>query len=98
MPLPLLDSFRGVSLTAFLLALLLPGSVLAQGTGTVTGTDGKYTLRRVPEGPQTIVFRWLGYRPTEAQVTVEPGGSVTVDTGLEPVAVALTELVVEGAS
>jgi iron complex outermembrane receptor protein len=75
-------------------------SVTVQGTGqsTVTGTDGKYTLRRVPEGPQTIVFRWLGYRPTEAQVTVEPGATVTVDAALEPVAIALTELVVEAAS
>jgi outer membrane receptor protein involved in Fe transport len=51
-----------------------------------------------PKGPQTIVFRWLGYRPTETQVTVEPGGTVTVDTALEPVAVALTEIVVEAAS
>ena len=65
---------------------------------TVTGPDGRYTLRRVPVGPQTVVFRWLGYRPTEAQVTVEPGSTVTVDADLEPVAVALTELVVEGAS
>ncbi|HEX5963579.1 MAG TPA: TonB-dependent receptor [Gemmatimonadales bacterium] len=75
-------------------------SVTVQGTGqsTVTGTDGRYTLRRVPEGPQVIVFRWLGYRPTEAQVSVEAGGSTTVDAELEPVAIALTELVVEGAS
>jgi outer membrane receptor protein involved in Fe transport len=127
MPHPLLASFRGVFLTVSLLALVLaPGSALAQGTGTVTGTvtregegsplssvsvtvqgtgqsavtgtDGKYTLRRVPEGPQTIVFRWLGYSPSEAQVTVEPGSSVTVDVALAPVAIALTELVVEGAS
>ncbi len=75
-------------------------SVEVKGTGqsTITGPDGKYTLRRVPTGPQVIVFRWLGYRPTESQVTVEPGSSVTVDVGLEPVAVALTEIVVEGAS
>jgi outer membrane receptor protein involved in Fe transport len=75
-------------------------SVTVQSTGqsTVTGTDGKYTLRRVPAGPQLIVFRWLGYRPTETQVDVETGGTTTVDAVLEPVAVALTELVVEGAS
>src|SRR6185369_11683684 len=30
---------------------------------TITGPDGRYTLRRVPEGPQTVVFCWLGYRP-----------------------------------
>jgi iron complex outermembrane receptor protein len=75
-------------------------SVTVQGTGqsTITGPDGKYTLRRVPEGPQVIVFRWLGYRPTESQVNVEAGSTTTVDVALEPVAVALTEIVVEGAS
>ena len=75
-------------------------SVTVQSTGqsTVTGTGGKFTLRRVPAGPQAIVFRWLGYRPTETQVNVEAGATTTVDAGLEPIAVALTELVVEGAS
>jgi outer membrane receptor protein involved in Fe transport len=65
---------------------------------TVTGPDGKYTLRRVPEGPQTIVFRWLGYRPVEQPATVQADGATTVDAALEPVVLALTELVVSAAS
>jgi outer membrane receptor protein involved in Fe transport len=65
---------------------------------TVTGPDGRYTLRRVPEGSQTVVFRWLGYRPTEVQTNVEPGGTVTVNVGLQPVPLALTELVVSAPS
>jgi outer membrane receptor protein involved in Fe transport len=75
-------------------------SVTVQSTGqsAVSGPDGRYTLRRVPEGPQTIVFRWLGYRPTQVQTTVEPEGTVTVNAALEPVAIALTELVVSAAS
>jgi outer membrane receptor for ferrienterochelin and colicins len=75
-------------------------SVTVKGLGlsTVTGPDGRYTLRRVPEGPQTIVFRWLGFRPTETSVVVPSDGSITVDAALEPVAVSLAELVVEGAS
>jgi iron complex outermembrane receptor protein len=73
-------------------------SVAGLGVSTVTGNDGRYTLRRVPVGPQTIVFRWLGYRPTEVQVTVEAGGTVTADAALEAVVVSLGELVVEGAS
>ena len=73
-------------------------TVEASGQSTITGPDGKYTLRRVPAGPQLIVFRWLGYRPIESQVTVEPGATTTADAVLEPVAVALTEIVVEGAS
>ncbi|HET6837813.1 MAG TPA: TonB-dependent receptor [Gemmatimonadales bacterium] len=75
-------------------------SVTVQSTGqsAVTGTDGRYTLRRVPEGPQTIVFRWLGYRPTEIQTSVQADQSVTVDAALEPIAIELTELVVSAAS
>src|SRR5215207_8737110 len=75
-------------------------SVTVQSTGqsTVTGTDGRYTLRRVPEGPQTIVFRWLGYRPIDVDTKVQAGGTITVNASLEPVAVALTELVVSAAS
>lgn len=73
-------------------------TVAATGQSTVTGTDGKYTLRRVPAGPQTIVFRWLGYRPTEAQVIVEPGATVTADATLEAVTISLGEIVVQGAS
>ena len=71
-----------------------------EGTGqsTVTGADGRYTLRRVPAGPQRIVFRWLGYRPTQVDVTVEPGATVTADAGLDAVTIALSEIVVEGAS
>jgi iron complex outermembrane receptor protein len=65
---------------------------------TVTGPDGRYTLRRVPAGQQTVTFRWLGYRPVEQQVTVEAGGTATADAALEPVAVALTEIVVSAAS
>jgi len=75
-------------------------SVTVQSTGqsTVTGADGKYTLRRVPAGPQTIVFRWLGYRPNQVDVTVPANGTVTADAGMEQVTIALSEIVVEGAS
>ena len=73
-------------------------SVPAVGVSTITGTDGRYTLRRVPVGSQTVVFRWLGYAPTEVQVVVEAGQTVTADAALEAVAVSLGEIVVEGAS
>jgi outer membrane receptor protein involved in Fe transport len=73
-------------------------AIPAIGLSTITGTDGKYTLRRVPAGPRTIVFRWLGYRPTEVQVVVEPGATVTADAALEAVVISLGEIVVEGAS
>ncbi len=75
-------------------------SVTVQSTGlsTITGPDGRYTLRRVPEGAQTIVFRWLGYKPIEIRTTVEADRSATVYAAMEPVPVALTEMVVSTAS
>ena len=58
-------------------------SVTVQSTGqsAVTGTDGRYTLRRVPEGQQTIVFRWLGYKPVDVATTVKADSTTTVDAG-----------------
>ena len=115
-----------VVLATFMLAVVLPGPVVAQGVGTVTGLvtragegsplpsvsvtvqstglstitgpDGRYTLRRVPEGAQTIVFRWLGYKPMEIRTTVEADRTATVYAAMEPVPVALTEIVVSSAS
>jgi outer membrane receptor for ferrienterochelin and colicins len=73
-------------------------SVQSTGQSTVTGNDGRYILRRVPTGAQTIVFRWLGYRPTQAQVIVEANATVTADAALEAVTISLGEIVVQGAS
>jgi len=71
-------------------------SVSIRGTGVagVTGPDGSYQLERVPAGQQTILFRWLGYRPHEAQATVTAGGTATVDAVLQAQPVALEEVVV----
>src|ERR1051325_6516119 len=63
-------------------------SVAGTGISTVTSPDGRYTLRRVPVGPQTIVFRWLGFRPTEVPVTVEPDKTVSADAAMEAITVS----------
>jgi len=69
---------------------------MVRGTGlaAVTGPDGTYRLERVPAGQQVILFRWLGYRPQEIQVTVPAGGAATADAVLEAQPVALEEVVV----
>ncbi|MDX2194382.1 MAG: TonB-dependent receptor [Gemmatimonadales bacterium] len=65
---------------------------------TVTGTDGRYTLRRVPAGTVTLVFRWVGFQPEEKSVTVADGQQQTVDVALASAPLALGELVVTGVS
>ena len=75
-------------------------SVTVQSTRatTVTGSDGRYHLERVPAGQQTISFRWPGYQPKEAQVTVTVGAAVTADAVLDMQAVVLSEVIVSTAS
>ncbi len=64
----------------------------------VTNTRGVYTLDRAPTGAQTLVFRWLGYRPTEVQATITATGVTTVNATMEQLPVQLSELTVTGAS
>jgi iron complex outermembrane receptor protein len=73
-------------------------AVLGTAIATRTGTQGRYLLPRVPSGRQTIVFRWLGFRPVEVEVTVEPADTQAIDVDMEEQPVTLSELVVEAPS
>lgn len=73
-------------------------TVMGTSLFTLSGNDGRYTLKNVPEGPQTLSFRWIGYQPVEAKVTVVAGQTTTADATLSQAPVSIGELVVEGAS
>jgi iron complex outermembrane receptor protein len=73
-------------------------TVRGGGAAAVTGPDGTYQLDRVEPGPRTIVFRWPGYQPQAAQVTVTAGGTATADAALRMQPVLLSEVVVSTAS
>lgn len=74
--------------------------VQIEGTtiSTVTGPDGRYGLARVPAGNHVVLFRWLGYQPQQATVTVRSGSTATVDVVLAAQVISLGEIIVEGAS
>lgn len=72
--------------------------VRGPGTTAVTNTQGRYLLDRVPAGTYTLVFRWLGYKPTEVSVTVTAGRTVTADVKMEAQPIALNDLIVTTAS
>jgi outer membrane receptor protein involved in Fe transport len=79
----------------------LAGVIVTVGGTTikaVTNTRGVYTIDRAPAGPQTLVFRWLGYRPVEVQATVTASGVTTVDAKMEQLPIQLSELSVTGVS
>lgn len=74
--------------------------VTVEGTTSkaVTNTRGQYTLERAPTGQHTLIFRWLGYRPTAVQATIATSGETTVDATMEQLPIQLSELTVTGAS
>lgn len=52
--------------------------------GVTTDMDGRYVLRNVPEGEQTIVFRYVGFETRESVVEVTAGESIQLNMELEP--------------
>jgi outer membrane receptor protein involved in Fe transport len=74
--------------------------VTVQGTTVkgVTNTRGVYTIERAPAGPQTLVFRWLGYRPITVATTISATGETTADAKMEQLPIQLSELSVTGVS
>lgn len=73
-------------------------SVNSTGLEALTGTDGRFSIQRVPTGEQTLLVRWVGYRPLEVKVTVAAGATATADVTLQAQPVMLSEIIVSTAS
>jgi TonB-linked SusC/RagA family outer membrane protein len=72
----------------------LPGvmvSVRGTTTGTMTGTDGKYTLK-IPAGFNTLVFSYVGMQKQEVDVA----GRTVIDVTMMPDLQMMDEIVVVG--
>ncbi len=78
------------------------GGVVVQVKGTTirtyTNPGGRYQLERIPAGPTTLEFRWVGFAPSEQQVTINSGAITTLDAKLNALPVTLSEIMVSGAS
>ncbi|WP_276498784.1 SusC/RagA family TonB-linked outer membrane protein [Pontibacter litorisediminis] len=73
----------------------LPGvTVLVKGTntGTATAADGSYSIN-VPEGGNTLVFRFIGYDVVERAI----GSAETINVEMGTASQQLSEVVVTGA-
>lgn len=70
----------------------IPGARL----GAVTGSDGRYTIARVPAGAQVVRAQRLGYAPVTQRVAVAAGQTASVDFQLTVAATTLSEQVVVG--
>ncbi len=76
----------------------LPGATVAvQGThiGVSTDVDGRYTLRRVPAGSQTLEIRYMGYEIQEITVTVISGERIVQNIELQPDLIEGDEVIVQ---
>ena len=69
--------------------VLLVGTALS----TTTGQDGRYALRNVPLGPQTVRVVRVGYREQRKATTVGANATVGMDFALEKTVVQLEEIV-----
>ena len=70
-------------------------AIKGQNTGTVTDIDGKYNLK-VADGPQVIVYSYVGYMTYEMNITVEADTDYTQDVVLNQDNLSLDEVVVTG--
>ncbi|MCH8146042.1 MAG: TonB-dependent receptor, partial [Gemmatimonadetes bacterium] len=73
-------------------------AVVGTNIATLTGTDGSFVLQRVPAGPHTLLFRWLGFQEHQETVTVTAGATQRLDVRLQPQPMMLGEVIVSTAS
>jgi outer membrane receptor for ferrienterochelin and colicins len=74
--------------------------VTVQGVGlsVATSASGRYVLASVSAGQHQLLFRRIGYGAHDVSITVTADTSTTVDAVLDPEAVDLGAVVVEGVS
>lgn len=71
----------------------LPGAnILISGTstGTTSDVDGRFTLRRVPEGKHTLLIRYMGFEQQAIDIEISDGERIVLDP------VLLTAVQVQG--
>ncbi|MEX0744323.1 MAG: SusC/RagA family TonB-linked outer membrane protein [Phycisphaeraceae bacterium] len=66
------------------------------GLGTLTNSNGRFTVLNVPAGPVTVQAQMIGYTGVQQEVTVQDDQSATADFQLQPQALSLDEVVVTG--
>ena len=59
---------------------------------TVTDMEGKFVLAGLAPGPVEIGFSFLGYTAETKTVTINPGGTVTVNLSMKPFAQELSDV------
>ncbi len=73
-------------------------NIVLQGTtlGTVSGMDGDYIIKNVPNGTYNIVFSFISYETIVQKVTVSKDNNLTIDINLKPASTMMKDVVVTG--
>jgi TonB-linked SusC/RagA family outer membrane protein len=71
-------------------------NLVGTALGTMTNSDGKYTIVNVPAAAYRIRAQMIGHRPVENPITVTAGATVTQNFVLKTQVIALDEVVVTG--
>lgn len=79
---------------------LLLANIRIEGTqtGTATNNSGYYTLPGLAPGERTLLFSYIGYRPSAVEVTLEAGEQRRLDVALVPEGVEIEEITVTAES
>src|SRR5690606_19150753 len=71
-------------------------TIVGTQLGTVTNTDGRYLITRVPVGSQQVQVSLIGHGEATQTVTIVMDQTATVNFSLSATAIALEQVVVTG--
>jgi TonB-dependent receptor len=75
---------------------LLGTNVAIAGTslGASTGLDGGFSVPNIPPGTHTVVFRYIGFKQVEQEITLSAGQTLEINMELHPEAIQGEEVVI----
>ena len=73
-------------------------SVEALRMAALTNADGRYELRNVPAGPQSVTVRFIGFGLEMREVLSNPGQTTVADFRMRAQALMMSEVVITGVS
>jgi TonB-linked SusC/RagA family outer membrane protein len=73
-------------------------SIEALRMAALTNEDGRYELRNVPAGPQSVAVRFIGFRAEIREVLSNPGQTTVADFQMRAQALMMSEVVITGVS
>lgn len=73
-------------------------TIFVKGTtrGTSSRSDGTFVVKNIPEGKQTIIAQYVGYKPQEMNITIDAGRDNAIHFELEEDMFNLEQVVVTG--